>query len=321
MGFKKQYISTDTIFYICFGSTLVGISIDSFIHQKILTMVTPFTVAMVVTMFIHRFRTRLSNTQLLHEKHTLTKDLGHEKEQSTRYKYFAEAIIQGQEQEKKRLAQELHDDTIQRLIIIGQRVQLANMDLNKDGQYEDMTNIENLINESIHSIRLFIKQLRPMYLDKLGLVPTLEELVSQSNKHSDSNVNITFECSGEPARLDNQVELALYRIAQSAVTNAIRHSSGNTIELKITFLNHTIDLSIIDNGKGFEIPDEMSLLQNTSFGLMGMQERADFIGAEFSVHTAATRGTKILIRVPATNKVQIAESNDSITVPHLGKTS
>ena len=321
---KRQQISADTIFYTCFGSTLIGISIGSFLHHKVLAVLAPLAVATAATMFIYRFRTLQSNKQLLRDKHALTKDLGYEKEQSSRYKYFAKAIIQGQEQEKKRLALELHDDTIQRLIIIGQRVQLVSMDLSNDSANKDITNIENLVNESIHSIRSFIKQLRPMYLDKLGLVPTLEELAAQSDKNSSPDVHILFECIGEPLRLDGQVELALYRIAQSAVANAIRHSGADTIELKIEFLAETVDLSVKDNGKGFDVPDEMSLLQNTSFGLMGMQERADFIGAEFSVHTATTRGTKILIRVPIKtriNKTKNTKSGDRISVTRLVKVS
>lgn len=317
---KKQQISTDALFYICFGSTLIGISIGSFIQHKVLAVLAPLAVATIVTMFIYRFRTLHSNKQLLRDKHALTRDLDYEKEQSHRYKHFAEAIIQGQEQEKKRLALELHDDTIQRLIIIGQKIQLVSMDLQKDEPNDDLKSVEELVNESINSIRLFIKQLRPTYLDKLGLVPTLKELASQVNEHSKTQVQISFDHTGEPVRLDNQVELALYRIAQSAVANAVRHSGGDRVELKIEFLKDTIDLSIKDNGKGFEVPDEMRLLQNASFGLMGMQERADFIGAEFSVHTAATRGTKILIRVPTEEhlkKQKPTKPEENISVAHL----
>ncbi|TQV79440.1 sensor histidine kinase [Exilibacterium tricleocarpae] len=320
MEFKRQQLSIDAIFYMCFGSTLIGISIGSLLNQKVIVVLAPLAVATVVTLFIYRFPLH-SKTQLLRDKHILTQDLTHHKEQSIRYKHFAEAIIKGQEQEKKRLAQELHDDTIQRLIIIGQSVQLVSMDLNIDGENEELTNIENLVNESIQSIRSFIKQLRPTYLEKLGLVSALRELVVQSDKNSDAGIQILFESSGEPLRLDNQVELALYRIAQSSVSNAIRHSGGDRIELKIDFMAETVDLSVNDNGKGFDVPDDISLLHNTSFGLMGMQERADFIGAEFSVHTSATRGTKILIRVPTKENLDKKKSpkrEDKPSVYHLG---
>lgn len=321
MEAKKNQISTDSIFYICFGSTLIGVGIGSFIHQNVLAVLAPLAVATAVTMFIYKFRSMKSNKELLRDKYALAKDLDYEKEQTSRYKHFAEAIIQGQEQEKKRMALELHDDTIQRLIIIGQRVQLISLDLAADAPNDDLTQLQSLIDESIQSIRLFIKQLRPTYLDKLGLVPTLKELATQVSDNSDARVRIHFDTSGTPLRLDNQVELALYRIAQSAVANAVRHSGGDQVKLQIDFLEETIDLSIEDNGKGFEIPDEMSLLQKASFGLMGMQERADFIGAEFSVHTAQTHGTRILIRVPIEdpNKKKSTQYTDDSTmsVGHL----
>ncbi len=320
---KKNQISTDSIFYICFGSTLIGIGIGNFIHQSVLSVLAPLAVATISTVLVYKFRSYKSNKELMRDTFALAKDLDYEKEQSSRYKHFAEAIIQGQEHEKKRLALELHDDTIQRLIIIGQRTQLISLDQqDKESQTSgDLAAVQSLIDESIQSIRLFIKQLRPTYLDKLGLVPTLGELATQVNDNSEARVKVDFESTGEPHRFDGQIELALYRIAQSAVSNAVRHSGGDTVILRLDFLPETIDLSIEDNGKGFHIPDEISLLKKTSFGLMGMQERADFIGAEFSIHTGPKGGTKVLIRIPSdavnAQKAKSKSDNKNISVGHL----
>lgn len=305
MDVKKNPISTDVIFYISFGSTLIGIGIGTYLHQNILDVLAPLAVATATSMFLYGFRFHESNKKLLNERNRLTKNLDFEKAKTIRYKSFAEAVIQGQEQEKKRLALELHDDTIQRLIIIGQNVQLLNLDANSAHLTPDLHKVETLVNDSIQSIRMFIKQLRPTYLEKLGLIPTLRELINQITENTENPIRIELETEGTPCRINGDVELSLYRIAQSAIGNILKHSHADKAILRLIFNEDFIELDIEDNGAGFHVPDDISLLKKANFGLMGMQERADLVGAEFSVQTAPGGGTKISIRVPIDKKVDL----------------
>lgn len=317
MDVKKNPISTDVIFYISFGSTLIGIGIGTYLHHNILDVLAPLAVATATSMFLYGFRFHESNKKLLNERNRLTKNLDFEKAKTIRYRTFAEAVIQGQEQEKKRLALELHDDTIQRLIIIGQNVQLINLDANSAHLTPDIQKVESLVNESIQSIRMFIKQLRPTYLEKLGLIPTLRELINQITENADNPISIEFETEGTPFRINGDVELSLYRIAQSATGNIIKHSGADKATLRLIFNEAYIELSIEDNGRGFDVPDDVSLLKKANFGLMGMQERADLVGAEFSVQTAPGGGTKISIKVPIEMKIDVERSPTHHTLSQL----
>jgi signal transduction histidine kinase len=309
MDVKKNPISTDVIFYISFGSTLIGIGIGTYLHHNILDVLAPLAVATATSMFLYGFRFHESNKKLLNERNRLTKNLDVEKAKTIRYKSFAEAVVQGQEQEKKRLALELHDDTIQRLIIIGQNVQLLNLDANSAHLTPDLHKVETLVNDSIQSIRMFIKQLRPTYLEKLGLIPTLRELINQITENIENPISIELETEGTPCRINGDVELSLYRIAQSATGNILKHSHADKAILRLIFNEDFIELNIEDNGAGFHVPDDLSLLKKANFGLMGMQERADLLGAEFSVQTAPGGGTKISVKVPIDKKIDLEKTS------------
>lgn len=312
MDTKKISISSDVIFYISFGATLIGIGIGTYLKDNILDILAPLGVGVVTTIFWYIIKFHESNKRLLNEKKILTQRLDDQKAKTIRYKSFAEAVISGQEQEKKRLALELHDDTIQRLIIIGHTVQLLKMDAESAHLNSDINKVETLVNDSIQSIRMFIKQLRPSYLEKLGLIPSLRELVVQISENTQSSVLFDFETAGTPYRIEAEVELSLYRIAQSALNNVIRHSEATKASLHLAFNSDSIVLSIKDNGNGFSIPDDGQLLKNAHFGLMGMQERADLIGAQFSINTAPGKGTTITIEVSTfqDNESEIHTANE-----------
>lgn len=297
MDTKKISISSDVIFYISFGATLIGIGIGTYLKDNILDVLAPLGVGVVTTIFWYVIKFHESNKRLLNEKKILAQRLDDQKAKTIRYKSFAEAVISGQEQEKKRLALELHDDTIQRLIIIGHTIQLLKLDAESAHLNTDINKVQTLVNDSIQSIRMFIKQLRPSYLEKLGLIPSLRELVVQISENTQTPILFDFETEGTPYRIEAEVELSLYRIAQSALNNVIRHSEATKASLHLAFHNDSIILSITDNGNGFLISDDSHLLKNAHFGLMGMQERADLIGARFSVNTSPGKGTNIVIEV------------------------
>jgi len=130
----------------------------------------------------------------------------------------------------------------------------------------------------------------------LGLVTALEMLARETK--ATSNVEVSFHKSGSEKRLAAQVELALYRMAQEALSNMSRHSQATQAELAIHFENDTIELMVSDNGIGFEAPNAPAdFAPSGHFGLLGMYERADLIGAQLTIRSTPGKGTHLTIQL------------------------
>lgn len=206
------------------------------------------------------------------------------------------AITSAQEEERMRLARELHDDTIQAVIALKQRVQLAQKSVKDQNGKQTLKELETLSEQTIENLRRLTRALRPIYLEDLGLVTALEMLsreISQNNK-----LSVDFNKTGQERRLSREVELSLYRIAQEALNNVVKHSKAERAELRITFDVSTVQMVVSDNGSGFITPNSPTeFAPNGHFGLLGIHERADLIGARLEIESALGRGTKIKVRL------------------------
>ncbi|MGB3717211.1 MAG: sensor histidine kinase, partial [Candidatus Promineifilaceae bacterium] len=208
------------------------------------------------------------------------------------------AVTAGQEEERRRLARELHDDTIQSLIALNQQGQLAQMALDGHPALEQLTDMQEMMAQIIANLRRLTRDLRPIYLEDLGLVPALDMLARDTN--TVLNIPVNFEKSGAERRLGPEMELALYRIAQEALNNVARHAQASQAEVRINFTQDAVLLDIADDGCGFEVPEspaEMAL--GGHFGLLGMQERAELIGAHLTVISAPGQDTRVAVTLPA----------------------
>jgi len=206
----------------------------------------------------------------------------------------------GQEDERRRLARELHDDTLQSLIGLNQRLQLLRIKsagISSDVEVgEEINGLQALAEETIQNLRRLTRALRPIYLEDLGLVTALEMLAGEM---SSPELTINFLCNGDVIRLSNQVELALYRIAQEALNNITRHAEAAQAKLSIVFEKDTIKLSVVDNGLGFNLPDSPAAFAPCGhFGLLGLHERAEMIGAKLLIQSEPGAGTQVTIRLP-----------------------
>jgi len=207
------------------------------------------------------------------------------------------AITQGQEAERLRLARELHDDTIQSLIALKQRVQLARMPHKKGSPIPELEELEGLIEQTIDDLRRTTRALRPIYLEDLGLVAALEMLVRETGQSS--GLPIDFNASGTEHRLPADVELALYRMVQEALNNAVHHAQARDISLRIEFTPQSVKLEIADDGKGFEVPKTPAeFTPQGHFGLLGLYERAELIGAQLEINSSPGQGTHLSINLP-----------------------
>ena len=206
------------------------------------------------------------------------------------------AITSAQEEERNRLARELHDDTIQAVIALKQRVQLARKSIKDQAGKQSLEELEVLAEQTIENLRRLTRALRPIYLEDLGLATALEMLARETSQNN--NVAVDFQKTGQERRLPHETELALYRIAQEALTNIVKHSNATRAEVIIGFDTSQILMKVIDNGTGFEVPrSPTDFAASGHFGLLGIRERADLIGARLDVDSAPGTGTRLTVRL------------------------
>jgi signal transduction histidine kinase len=204
------------------------------------------------------------------------------------------AITSAQEEERHRLARELHDDTIQAVIALKQRVQLVKKSVNNKKVHQSLDELETLSEQTIENLRRLTRALRPIYLEDLGLVTALEMLTRET---SESNpLSVDFQRTGQERRLAGEVELVLYRIAQEALNNVVRHASATKATLQITFDDGEIELQVSDDGAGFQLPNSPTdLAPSGHFGLLGIHERAELIGARLEIESTLGEGTRLKV--------------------------
>lgn len=206
------------------------------------------------------------------------------------------AITSAQEEERHRLARELHDDTIQAVIALKQRVQLIKKVVKDKKVHQSLEELVLLSEQTIENLRRLTRALRPIYLEDLGLVTALEMLVRETNDNNSISVN--FQKSGQERRLASEVELVLYRIAQEALNNVIRHAKASDATLHIAYAEDKVELEVSDNGVGFQIPNSPTdFAPSGHFGLLGMHERAELIGARLKIESALGGGTRLTVRL------------------------
>ncbi len=210
------------------------------------------------------------------------------------------AITAGQEDERRRLARELHDDTVQSLVALDQRAQLAQMAAKRESPQamERFAELREMIASLIEEVRRIIRALRPIYLEDLGLLSAIEMLARDLETASGARVN--FSTSGQPRRLPSGHEIAIYRIVQEALNNIARYAEAKSVNVAAVFEPTEFVIRVQDDGKGFTAPERVSdLVASGHYGLMGMQERAELIGGRLTITSSPGAGTMIELRVPS----------------------
>lgn len=207
---------------------------------------------------------------------------------------YLSAVTTGQEEERRRLARELHDDTIQSLIALNQQIQLAQMSAADEASVARLTAMQQMAEQIVADLRRLTRDLRPIYLEDLGLIPALEMLVRDMSRSI--SLPITFETTGREQRLSPDVELALYRIAQEGLSNVGRHAHATQAALCLEFTAGVVRLTVRDDGRGFVVPESPAEMAPAGhFGLLGVQERAEAIGARLQIESAPGQGTRLQV--------------------------
>ena len=201
-------------------------------------------------------------------------------------------VLTAQEAERRRIAQELHDEVGQTMTAVLLALERAATEAEEPLRGE-LRQVQEITRGSLDEVRRLVRRLRPGVLEDLGLVSALTSLTTEFSTHAGLRV-VRGLCSGLP-ELDQQTELVLYRVAQEALTNAARHAEADQVEVSLRHTDETVVLAVVDDGRGTGVAREGA-------GIRGMRERALLIGATLDVTSQPKAGTRIRLTVPVPRK-------------------
>ena len=229
----------------------------------------------------------------------IARDITEEKRMQENLRFYLHQVTKAQEEERKRIARELHDDTAQELVALSRQLDSLISAAGKLSR-QDLKRVEDIqahVDKILEGVRRFSQDLRPSVLDDLGLLPALEWLVSDLEKHF--GITIGMAVLGGERRFSPEVELVLFRVAQEALRNVWKHSEASRAWVTVEFGDGKTTLTVTDNGKGFEVPQRMGDLANVGrLGLAGMEERARLVGGRLTLESKPGKGTTVTIEVP-----------------------
>jgi PAS domain S-box-containing protein len=227
----------------------------------------------------------------------IARDITDERKLRENLRLYANQISKAHEEERRRIARELHDDTIQTMVAISRRLDnfiSENSTIPKE-MLKPLEELQRDIDESLIRIRRFVQDLRPPTLEYLGLLPALKELVAQFQDQS--GIEVSLKVEGSEWHFAPEEGLLIYRIVQEAIRNVWKHSGATEAEISIKFEGGKAAVTVSDNGKGFEVKGDSELLEAGKLGLMGMKERAHLLGGSLRIISEPNRGTTVILNI------------------------
>lgn len=223
-------------------------------------------------------------------------------------RFYVRQITRAQENERKRIARELHDETMQGLVVISRRLEGLSVLADRLPEAADrIAAVQELLKETARGVRRFAQDLRPPMLDHLGLVASVEALAGDLREKN--GIEASVRVTGVPRRLEPEEELVLFRIVQEAMSNARRHSGATKVALHMAFETSHVRVSVSDNGCGFSVPARIdNLLCGGKLGLIGMSERARTLGGTLDIRSEPDHGSIITVEVPSQPHAETEEA-------------
>ena len=206
--------------------------------------------------------------------------------------------LMAQEEERKRIARELHDDVAQSILLLSRQLDILISNGHKipKASINELEHIQNIANETYKSLQRYARDLRPSILDQMGLVAALNWLAEELSK--DLDIKTTVKADKLPP-LFPEIELAMFRIAQEALNNVRKHAQASEVKIKVKLEPNDVKMTITDNGKGFLAPRLTGdLAREGKLGVLGMEERARLIGGDLQIKSEPGKGTTVHARAP-----------------------
>jgi len=213
-------------------------------------------------------------------------------------------VISAQEEERKRIARELHDDTSQSLATLVMSIDTALAAPSRSpGEWEErLIKLKTLAVSSLDGTHQLIFNLRPAMLDDLGLLAALRWYAE--TRLQTLGIRVDVEINGEERRLPSEVETTVFRVCQEAITNISKHASAATVLIEINFKASSLVVVIEDDGQGFDLSSVTATSPLQGFGLLGMRERVNLVGGVLNISTRSGQGTRIVLEVPNSKVVE-----------------
>ncbi|TMV47163.1 histidine kinase [Paenibacillus mesophilus] len=210
-------------------------------------------------------------------------------------------IILAQEEERKRIAREIHDGPAQAMANMVLRSEIAERMIDRQ-EYatvkEELSDLKGAVRFGLEEVRKIIFNLRPMALDDLGLMPTLRKYVQDFEDRT--RIHTRFEVHGVEARLPSAMEVAVFRLVQEGLANVLKHSKASHAGIEITYQKQMVKVVVKDNGVGFSVEklEAMIARGNSHFGIMGMRERVELLGGRMDIESEPKAGAKLTMIIP-----------------------
>lgn len=212
----------------------------------------------------------------------------------TRMRALAAAVIDAGDRERASLARELHDSTAQQLAALVLQLSAATRDCNDTALAERLGEMREQAKATLEEVRLLSHTVHPRVLDDLGLQAALKKLGREVGEVSGVEIDIASNTNG--AAIPPTAASVLYRIAQTAVHNVVKHAQANHVDLRLTVRGHDAILDVIDDGRGFDVEDAEQ--RRPGMGLFTMRERVSLAGGRFDITSTLGAGTHVSASVP-----------------------
>jgi signal transduction histidine kinase len=207
-------------------------------------------------------------------------------------------LLSAQEDERKMISRELHDEIAQTLT--GINIRLASLKtgamLHNKGLQKKISSTQRMVEKSVNIVHRFARELRPAVLDDLGLIPALHSFVKIFSKRT--RIHVSLKVFAGVEKLDNNKRTVLYRVAQEALTNVARHAQASRVEVSIQKLPDCVCMKITDDGKSFNVERAFHANGGKHLGLLNMRERLEMVGGKFVVESLPGKGTTVQAQIP-----------------------
>lgn len=209
---------------------------------------------------------------------------------------FLRHTVQAQEEERARIARELHDESSQLLTAFSLQLATLRQVTNRNPKAQtQIAQLQSLTRQISQGIYRLVRDLRPLHIDELGLAASLQWLAEQASQRL--NLDVQVEITGPSQRLPSLVETAVFRVAQEALTNVARHAGVGQARLEFLFEDRQVTLRIIDQGVGMKVPPPAGTTPS-GWGITGMRERAESIGGDLQIYSNPGQGAVVELRLP-----------------------
>ena len=237
--------------------------------------------------------TRRQYIRLLADSKVMQKQLRH----------LSHELLRAQEEERKKISRELHDEISQ--ILTGINVRLAALKIEAAANTGNVTrkigNAQRLVEKSVAAVHRFARELRPAMLDDLGLIPALTTYMKDIRKRTGLYIRFSASKAVTMEKLDSPRRTVLYRIVQEALTNVVKHAQAARVNISLQTAEDDIFLEITDDGKSFSVAKALANKNRKHLGLIRMRERAEMVGGTFDIESAPGKGTTIRVLIPHRN--------------------